>query len=97
MYTEKGKCGPRGRFLGSRLELLDSHIPEYTSLKKGTRHSFWHRLYNTWWQRYPWKLDDDKEPPKDDPDKMAQLASVAPGEESLKKEVEKRLTDVRWG
>lgn len=27
---------------------------------------------------------------------MAQLAAVALGEEGLKKQVEKRLTDVRW-
>ena len=27
---------------------------------------------------------------------MAQLTAVAPGEEGLKKQVEKRLTDVHW-
>lgn len=93
--TVKGKRGPLGHFQGSRLAFLNSHIPEYKSLKKGARHGFWHRLYTTWWQRYPWKLDDNEEPPENDTDKMAQLGSVAPDEKDWKGKTEKQLTDVR--
>ena len=35
------------------------------------------------------------EPPSDDPNKMAQLASVAPGDEKVKQQVEKKLNAVR--
>ena len=93
--VEKGRRGPQGYFQGSRLDLLMSQIPEYTSMKKGTRRGFWHRLYSVWWERYPWKLGDKEEPPEDDPEKMTQLRSVAPGERDLKKTVEHELTDVR--
>ena len=63
--------------------------------KKGSRQSFWHRFYSTWWQRFPWKLDDDQEPLMNDPEKMARLASVAPGEETKKGNIERTLIDVQ--
>ena len=63
--------------------------------KKGTRRSFWHKFWSAWWQRYPWSLDDDDEPPTDDPNKMARLASVGPGQQALKTEIENDLTIVR--
>ena len=75
---------------------LKSQVPAYLAARKGSRQKFWHALYSLWWQKFLWKLDDDQEPPTNDPAKMAQLAAVAPGEEGLKKQVEKRLTDVCW-
>ena len=62
--------------------------------KKGRRQNFWYGFWAAWWQRYPWKLEDDQEPPKEDPEKMRRLASVAPGEEQDKKEVEQKLREV---
>ena len=35
------------------------------------------------------------EPLSDDPDKMAQLASIVPGDEKVKQQVEKKLNAVR--
>ena len=94
LYTEKGRHGPPGHFQGSRLSFLTSKIEEYSTLKKGTRRGFWHKLYSNWWERYPWKLDDKEEPPEDDPVKMTWLRSVTPGESALKTTVEQELTDV---
>lgn len=73
-----------------------SNLSAYMECRKGNRQGFWHNLYATWWQRYPWKLEDDKEPPTNDPDEMARLASVVPGEEGSKAAVKQRLTKVRW-
>jgi hypothetical protein len=89
--------GPKGYFKGSRKDFLESQLSTYTAHKKGNRQNFWHELYSAWWIRYPWKLDDDDEPPTGDSDKMARLAAIAPGEEELKRCVEKRLTEVRLG
>jgi hypothetical protein len=61
---------------------------------KGNRKDFWHELRSAWWKRYPWKLDDDKEPPTNDPDEMLRLASVEPDEAPTKKAVETQLTKV---
>ena len=85
--------GPKGYFQGSRKEFLETQLPGYIAVKKGQRSSFWHDFWCAWWLRYPWKLEDDEEPPRDDPQKMARLASVAPGEEKIKEEVEQKL----WG
>lgn len=64
------------------------------AVKKGSRQGFWHKFWSAWWQRYPWKLDDNEEPPTNNPEKMARLASVAPGEDVFKKEVEQQLMEV---
>ena len=64
--------------------------------KKGSRKNFWHNVYSGWWQRYPWKLKDNEEPPTDDPEQMTRLASVSPNEVNAKSAVESALTDVRW-
>lgn len=85
--------GPKGYFQGSRKEFLESQLPAYLACKKGNRRNFWHKLYSDWWLRYPWRLDDDQEPP-DDPEKMTWLGSVAPGDEAKKALVEQRLNDV---
>ena len=87
--------GPKGYFDGSRKIFIESQLPEYIAGKRGSRQGFWHRFYCTWWQRYPWKLGDDEEPPTNDPAKMTSLASVAPGEDVLKKAVERKLVGVR--
>ena len=87
--------GPKGYFKGSRKQHLKTLMPKYRALKKGNREKFWHSLFSGWWQRYPWSLGDVEEPPTDDPEKMRQLASVAPGEEALKAEVERQTYDVR--
>ena len=86
--------GPKGYFQGSRKEFLENHLPTYLASKKGNRQKFWHDLYSAWWIRYPWRLEDDKEPPVDDHEKMARLAAVAPGDEARKALVERTLTDV---
>ncbi|KAF9782647.1 hypothetical protein BJ322DRAFT_1110523 [Thelephora terrestris] len=83
--------GPKGYFKDSRKEYLQSHLPAYVACKKGSRQGFWHRLYSGWWERFPWKLKDNDEPPANDPAEMKRLASVTPGEEARKKEVEKHL------
>ena len=77
------------------MDFLESKVSEYNSFKKGNRAKFWYELYCAWWEKFPWKLSDDEEPPTDDPAKMAQLASVAPGEGARKQEVEAKLTKVR--
>jgi hypothetical protein len=64
------------------------------AIKKGGRQGFWHNFWTAWWQRYPWKLDDDDEPPTK-PEDLEKLASVEPGEDDRKEDVEKRLTGVR--
>lgn len=87
--------GPKGHFQGSRKEFLESYLPKYLACKKGNRQKFWHELYSAWWLRYPWRLNDDKEPPADDPKKMASLAAIAPGDNIKKASVEKTLTEVR--
>ena len=87
--------GPKGYFTGSRKEFLESQLPAYMVIKKGIRRGFWHKFWSTWWQRYPWGLEDDEEPPADDPDKMARLVSVGPGQQALKVEVENNFTVVR--
>ena len=86
--------GPKGYFQGSRKEFLESQLPSYLAAKKGRRQNFWYSFWSAWWLRYPWRLDDSEEPPKDDPEKMTRLASVAPGEEKAKQEVEQRLREV---
>lgn len=93
--TENKRRGPRGHYHGSRKDFLESQLPSYIALRKGSRQSFWHKLYTSWWKRYPWKLGDDEEPPTDNPDEMARLAEVSSGENDQKREVERQLTVVR--
>jgi len=75
---------------------LESYLPEYRATKKGSRRSFWHRLYASWWARFPWRLNDDEEPPTGDLDGMARLGAIAPGEQEEKSGVEQRVHDVSW-
>jgi len=89
--------GPKGYFQGSRREFLESQLSVYSATRKGNRQNFWHNLYSAWWIRYPWRLDDDDEPPTGDPSSMARLAAVAPGDAEQKGKVEKRLSGVRLG
>ena len=91
-----GRRGPKGYFLGTRKEFLDSQLPEYLATKRGARQKFWYKFYCAWWQRFPWKLGDDEEPPTDNPEEMARLASVAPGDDERKRGVEESLTTVCW-
>ena len=94
-FTENKCRGPKGHYQGSRRVFLESHLPSYIALRKGARQSFWHKLYTAWWQRYPWKLEDDEEPPTDNPSEMARLAEVASDEMDQKTAVEQQLTAVR--
>ena len=87
-------CGPKGYFKGSRKEFLKSYLQEYKMTKRGSHQNFWHKFYCAWWHHYPWRLNNDEEPPVDNPTRIANLAAVVPGEESQKKEVEKQLTEV---
>ena len=92
--TAPKRRGPKGHFQGSREIFLNTYVAAYMTSKKGAHRGFWHGLYSTWWPLYPWKLNNDEEPPTDEPTKMTRLTSVAPGEEVLKKEVERKLTNV---
>ena len=92
--TSAKRRGPKGYFQGSRKEFLEGYLPTYLTYKKGNRQKFWHELFNVWWQRYPWKLDDDQEPPTDNSERMTTLASVGPGDLAVKAAVEKKLTEV---
>lgn len=96
MGDPEQRRGRKSYFQGSRKEFLESRVAAYNSLKKGNRKNFWHELYSAWWERFPWKLPDNEEPPTDNPAKMVQLGSVAPGEEVVKRQVEENLTKVRW-
>lgn len=87
--------GPKGYFQGSRKEFLEDQLPKYLACKKGSRQDFWHRLYSAWWLRFPWRLEDTREPPTDHPERMIRLAAVAPGDEAEKILVEEALTEVR--
>ena len=89
--------GLKGYFKGSRKVFLEGQLPKYNACKKGNRQSFWHQLYSAWWICYPWRLNNDDEPPTGDFVKMARLAAVAPGDEEEKKGIEQRLTEVRSG
>ena len=93
--TPAQRRGPKGYFQGSRKKFLEDYLPTYVSYTKGNRHKFWHDLFNVWWQRYPWKLNDKQEPPTDDSEKMTRLASVGPGDRAIKAAVEEKLTEVR--
>lgn len=98
MDTEKldpKQRGPKGYFRGSRKTFLESQLTAYMAVKKGGCQILWHALWSAWWERFPWKLSDDDEPPTGDPDEMARLVSVELGEEDRKKAVEERLTEVR--
>jgi len=87
--------GPKGYFNGSRKELLEDHLPAYLATGKGNRQKFWHGLFSAWWNRYPWRLADDQEPPTDNPEEMARLALAGPDDSAQKKLVVKTLEDVR--
>lgn len=75
---------------------MNSHVDEYVALRGKSRLQFWFELYREWWQRYPWRLPDDVEPPTDDLEKMAELASVKKDEEGKKYEVEEALRKVSF-
>lgn len=97
LSAAKASLQPRGRpgyFQGARKEYLESNLPAYMASKRKNRQAFWHGLLSGWWERFPWKLDDGVEPPKDDLTRMAELAAVAPGEEPQKAQVERALRQV---
>lgn len=87
------KRGAKTYFTGLRLALLERHCDEYNSLRGKSCHQFWHKLFEEWWRRYPWRLPDQEEPPTDDPQKMIELAHVGLDKEE-KSEVEKKLHTV---
>lgn len=89
------KRGPKGHYTGSRLEFLTSYCDEYTALRGKARHQFWFKLFGEWWKRYPWRLQDDQEPPLDDPEKMVELARAESDEDKEKKNaVEQKVREV---
>ena len=85
-----GKRGARGHFEGSRLELLESHCDEYSSLRGKSLQEFWNSLFTKWWAQYPWRLADNQEPPSDDAERMKGLVYVG-HDVALKAEVEAKL------
>ena len=93
MIAKPQKRGVKGYFTGSRLEFLTSYRDEYISLRRRSRHNFWHKFFNAWWEKYPWRLPDHEEPPVDNPEKMEELAYVG-NDERKKGAVEEALRDV---
>ena len=89
-----GKRGVKPYFVGSRNQLLESHLDEYISLKFQNRQKFWFTVFSQWWEKYPWKLGDQDEPPLHDPAKMLDLASVKKEELGSKAEVEAAVVKV---
>ena len=87
--------GPKGYFDGSRIVFLESRLPAYRAARKGNRQTFWHKLFSAWWQQYPWRLADSREPPTNDLEKMAGLASAGPDDSAQKGVIERRLEEVR--
>lgn len=92
--TAQQKRGVKGYFVGSRLEFLNSRLSEYVSLRGKCRNRFWGALYEAWWQKYPWRLPDDVEPPSNDPGRMMELARTGSGDVEEKKKVEIKLRKV---
>ena len=76
---------------GSRLAFLERYCDEYIALCGKSHHQFLHKLFEEWWQRYPWCLPDHKEPPANDPEKMKELVSAGLEDIDEKSEVEERL------
>ena len=85
------KRGAKNYFQGSRLAFLERYCDEYIALCGKSRHQFWHKLFEEWWQRYPWCLPDHEEPPANNPEKMKELASAGLEDMDEKSEVEERL------
>lgn len=91
------KRGKKSYYQGSRLEFLSGYREEYASLRGKSRHQFWLKVFNEWWKRYPWRLQDHEEPPTDNPEMMAELAlAVDASALEEKAAVEKRARDVSW-
>lgn len=95
MTANPKKRGVKSYYQGSRLAFLEGHFNEYVSLRGKSRHNFWHRVYNTWWERYPWRLPDDEEPPTHDPERMKEVSHVGGDEDrEAKAEVEAKARKV---
>ena len=88
------KWGAKNYFQGSRLAFLERYCDEYIALHSQSHHQFWHKLFEEWWQRYPWHLPDHKEPPANNPEKMKELASAGLEDMDEKSEVEEKLRNV---
>ena len=89
------KRGVKSYYNGSRLMFLEGHFDEYVALRGKSRHNFWYRLYNSWWEKYPWRLPDSEEPPADNPGRMEELSHVGEDEDrEAKAEVEAKARKV---
>ena len=75
---------------------MNSRLDEYVSLRGKCRVKFWFELFQAWWQKYPWRLPDNVEPPSDDPGKMMELARTGSGDEEEKRKVEEKLRSVSF-
>jgi hypothetical protein len=74
---------------------LEDYRNEYISLRGKDRHQFWHKFFNAWWQKYPWRLPDDEEPPVEDNAKMQELSHVGTdGDAKAETEVKAREVSV---
>lgn len=82
MIAQPKKRGAKNYYTGSRLVFLEGYCDAYISLRGKSRHEFWRTLFNDWWQRYPWRLPDNEEPPAGDPGRMAELSYVE-GDEDM--------------
>ena len=89
------KRGKKGYYTGSRLEFLTGYCDEYNSLRGKDRHQFWFKLFTEWWKRYPWRLEDNEEPPVNSLEEMIKLAYVGDvGDVERKAHVEQKVRDV---
>ena len=70
----------------------ESYLDEYVSLRGKSHHQFWHKFFEVWWGRYPWRLNDDEEPPAD-PKMLQDLVHVG-GDAGKKAEVEASVRKV---
>ena len=95
MAAKPKKRGAKSYYQGSRLAFLEGYFDEYVSLRGKSRHDFWHRVYSSWWEKYPWRLPDGDEPPTDNPGRMEELSHVGGDEDrEAKAEAEAKVRKV---
>ncbi|KAJ6463068.1 hypothetical protein C8R47DRAFT_1080103, partial [Mycena vitilis] len=87
------KRGSPSDFQGSRLEFMQSRIPEYLKAsKKKTTRDFWAEFMHDYWRLYPWRVPLDQEPPPgaDLPPKDAEAAFKALDKDLTEEEEEEK-------
>jgi hypothetical protein len=92
----KGKPGPKGNFLGFRLEYLESIFPIYLErVREGTTTSYWAVAEAGYWARFDWRHSDLKEECDEDAFRNASVLPDMDGELSAEEEEEKAQVIVK--